>query len=216
MKKGDVVQVRQGFIDEAYDLDLSGWRGRILEIYEDGAVYIRWDSHTLLHEMPEAVIAACEEERLEWADFVFSPDDVEPAEARDTPADVEEALDELYDRHAWDWLGEDGKLTRQVLAGLDTDDYDAMAAAWKAYMDTHLSVPFDAEVYEHQERGPFRAGDRVRVLAITEADADYGVIVRLRKGRRQYHFPLCDLAALDEDSEDGEIVRQYRIWFANR
>jgi hypothetical protein len=215
MKKGDSVRVKPGVKDEDFGYDLSGWQGRVVEV-EDTLITVAWDSHTLRHDMPPAMITACEEIGMSWDVYMVYPKDLEPAEARDTPADVEEALDELYDRHAWDWLGEDGKLTRQVLAGLDTDDYYAMAAAWKAYMDTHLSVPFDAEVYEHQDRGPFRIGDRVRVLVITEADEDYGVIVRMRKGRRQYHFPLCDLAALDEDSEDGEIVRQYRIWFANR
>ncbi len=215
MQRGDSVRVKPGVEDEDFGYDLSGWEGRVMEV-ERKSVTVAWDSHTLRRDMPAAMITACEKIGMSWDIYVFGPEDLEPAEARDTPADVERALDDLYDRHAWDWLGEDGKLTRQVLAGLDTGDYYAMAAAWKAYMDTHLSVPFDAEVYEHQERGPFRAGDRVRVLSITEADADYGVIVRLRKGRRQYHFPLCDLAALDEDSEDGEIVRQYRIWFANR
>jgi hypothetical protein len=215
MKKGDSVRVKPGVKDADFGYDLSGWQGRVVEV-EDALITVAWDSHTLRHDMPPAMITACEESGMSWDVYLLYPKDLEPAEARDTPADVEDALDELYDRHAWDWLGEDGKLTRQVLAGLDTDDYYAMAAAWKAYMDAHLRVPFDAEVYEHQDRGPFRAGDRVRVLAITEADADYGVIVRLRKGRRQYHFPLCDLAALDESSKDGEIVRQYRIWFANR
>ena len=58
--------------------------------------------------------------------------------------------------------------------------------------------------------------DRVTVRGISEVDDLYGIIVRLRYGRRQYAFPLCDLEATDERSPNHQIVQDYAVWFANR
>jgi hypothetical protein len=215
MKRGDSVRVKPGVKDADFGYDLSGWQGRVVEI-EDALITVAWDSHTLRHDMPPAMITACEESGLSWDVYMFYPKDLEPAEARDTPADVEDAIDALENEHALDWLGEDGELARQVLADVDPEsDYEHMLA-WEAYMEAHVTFPFEAEVAEVQERGPLQAGDRVRVHGITDADEWYGIIVRLRKGRKQYHIPLCDLEAIDKDAEAYEIVRQYSIWYTNR
>ncbi len=215
MKKGDVVRVKPGVKDVDFDVDLGGWQGRVIEVRADG-VDVAWDSHTLLHDMPATMITACEEQGLGWETYGLDREDLEPAQARDKPADVEAAIDKLESCHAWEWLGEEGELIRQVLKGLNPDDEVALIEAWDEYMQAHLTFPFEAVVDEVQERGPLQAGDRVRVRSITDADDFYGIIVRLRRGQQQFDFPLCDLAAVDETSENHEIVQSYRVWFANR
>ena len=44
----------------------------------------------------------------------------------------------------------------------------------------------------------------------------YGVIASCKAGRRRYDFPLVDLAAIDEKSENARHIQDYRVWFANR
>jgi hypothetical protein len=209
------VRVKSGVKDVDFEGDIGGWQGRVVEVKE-GSIMVAWDSHTLLHDVPPETIAECEKQGLDWTCHVFILQELESAEARDTPADVRQAVDELTKRHAWDWLGEEGKLVREVLQGIDPDDEFASMGAWYDYMEEHLTFPFEAEIDEFQERSPLQSGDRVRVYGLTDADEFYGVIVRLRKGREKYHFPLCDLEALDEDSENYAIIRSYRVWFANR
>ncbi len=216
MKKGDIVRVKSGVRNVDFDADLSGWQGRVIEIVDDGDVEVAWDSLTLLHAMPATMITACEEQGLEWDTYRIDGQDLEPATVRDRPADVERALTELSLRHAWDWLGPESELIQEVLAGLDPDAEAALIEAWATYLQAHLVFPFEAVVDEFQERSPLQAGNRVRVHDITEADEFYGIIVRLRRGREQFHFPLCDLAALDESSDNHAIVQSYRVWFANR
>lgn len=215
MKKGDVVRVKSGVKDVDFGGDIGGWQGRVVEV-QQGSIMVAWDSHTLLHDVPPEKIAESEKQGFDWTLYGLSPQELEPAEARDTPADVRQAVDELTKRHAWDWLGEEGKLVREVLQGIDPDDEFASMGGWYDYMEEHLTFPFEAEIDEFQERGPLQSGDRVRVHGLTDGDEFYGVIVRLRKGREKYHFPLCDLEALDEDSENYAIIRSYRVWFANR
>jgi hypothetical protein len=215
MKKGDVVRVKPGVKDVDFDADLSGWQGRVVDVHDD-TVEIAWDSHTLRHEMPSEMITACEEQGLDWAIYFVRPHDLEPVEPRDTQADVEQAVEELARQHAWDWLEEEGEITRQVLKGLDPRNERELFGAWEEYLTAHLEFPFRAEVDEVQERGPLQAGDRVRVRSIIDTNVFYGVIVKVRHGRRQHAFPLCDLEALDETSENHRIIRNYRVWFANR
>jgi len=215
MKKGTVVRVKPGVKDVDFDADLSGWQGRVADVHDD-RVEVAWDSHTLRHEMPSEMITACEEQGLDWGVYFVSPQDLEPAEPRDTQADVEQAVEELARQHAWDWLGKEGELVREVLAGIRPKDYDDLMKAWYEYMKTHLTLPFEGRVAEPQDRGPLRAGDRVRVYRLISVSGFYGIIVRLRRGREQYDFPLCDLEPLDETSENYRILRGYRVWYANR
>lgn len=216
MKKNDVVRVKPGVKDVDFGADLSGWQGRVIEVRADGGVDVAWDSHTLLHDMPATMITACEEQGLGWNTYGLDREDLDLAQSRDTPADVEASIAELSRRHAWDWLGEEGELIRQVLKGLDPDDETTLIEAWAEYMEAQLLFPFEATVDEMQDRGPLQAGDRVRVHSISLADEFYGIIVRLRQGRKQFDLPLCDLAALDETSENHAIIQSYRVWFANR
>lgn len=217
MKKGDVVRVKPGVQDADFDSELGGWQGRVTEVdRKNNFVTIAWDSHTLRQEMSSEMVTACEEQGLDWAVYGLSMDDVEPGKARDRRSDVQKAVDEIARRHAWDWLGTEDARIPEVLQGIDPEDEAAQFEAWHAYLQEHLTLPFEAEVYEFQERGPLQAGDRVRVEQLLFVDIPYGSIVRLQRRRRRYDFPLCDLDALDEDSENHKVVEAYRIWYANR
>ncbi|MBN2393747.1 MAG: hypothetical protein JXR84_23645 [Anaerolineae bacterium] len=216
MKKGNVVRVKPGVKDVDFDVDLDGWQGRVIEIGPDDNVMVAWDSHTLLRDMPATMITACEEQGFGWETYGCDRNDLELAQARDTLADVEAAIEELESSHAWEWLGEEGELIRHVLKDVDPDDEVEVIEVWDEYMQAHLVFPFDAVVDEFQEHGPLQAGSRVRVHCIMDADEFYGIIVRLRRGRQQFDFPLCDLAALDETSGNYVIIQNYRVWFANR
>jgi hypothetical protein len=184
--------------------------------WKNNFVTVAWDSYTLRQEMTSEMITACEEQGLDWAVYGLSMDDVEPVKARDRRTDVQKTVAEIARRHAWDLLGVENALIPEVLQGIDPRDEAAQFEAWHAYLQEHLTLPFEAEVYEFQERGPLQAGDRVRVEQLLFVEIPYGTLVLLRRGRRRYDFPLCDLDALDESSETHKVVEAYRIWYANR
>ena len=95
------------------------------------------------------------------------------------------------------------------------DDWDAMKT-WGDYLEKVLNFPFQAEVSAAQDHGPLDFGDKVKVLEVSIVDDLYGVIVKLRQGRKIYHFPLCDLDCLDTESKNYQLVHDYAVWFANR
>jgi hypothetical protein len=219
-KEGDSVVVKPGIVDPDFGTEIGGWQGRILGIGPDreDTVLIGWDSITL-KAMPGSVIEQSEEQGLDWTKMYLDAQEVELTTPRDTEEDVIQAISELARKHAWSCLGEQGKRIGKVLAGVDEDDEDdEMGAldAWEEHLSKSLAFPFEAKVAEYQERGPLQAGDRVKVTGIGLVDDLYGIIVDLRRGRRKYAFPLCDLKVTDENSPNYQIVRDYAVWFANR
>lgn len=215
LKVGDSVRVKQGVRDADFDLDLSGWQGRVQEIYPDGILAVKWDSITL-KSMPESFIVATAQKGYAWEQYNLSSADVEKTKPRDTEDDVEDAYEEIEARLGWIDLGPEGEELNQILIGLDRDDEWAILERWEEYFRQTLTFPFDAEVSEWQDRGPLQSGDVVRVHGITNVDEFYGLIARVRKGRRQYYFPLCDLTPVDEESPNYTPVHLYAVWFANR
>jgi hypothetical protein len=218
-KIGDSVVVKAGVTDPDFGTDLGGWQGRITEIHhskqEGELVTITWDSVTL-NAMPGSLIERCEEQGLSWTDFGLLASEVERATPRDSEQDAEQITTGLAKQYAWSHLGEEGRRVNQILSGVDPDDEMACLHGWEDHLTRHLVFPFEAEVDEFQERGPLRGGDRLRVTGIALVDDLYGVIVDVRKERRKYAFPLCDLAVVDERSPNHQLVADYRTWFANR
>lgn len=213
---GESVRVKQGFIDEETDHDMSGWQGRIKEFYTDaGTALIEFDSVTI-KAMPATYIQRCEEEGYGWSEYGFELEWLETAPPRDTQTDVDAMIDERSGEFPYAYLGEEGREIAAILREVDPDDEMDAFYAWEEYLSQHLTFPFAAEVAEFQDRGPLRAGDRVKVHGIEMTDDHYGVIVKLRRSRNVYHFPLCDLKMLGPDSPEKDLVQLYAVWFANR
>jgi hypothetical protein len=95
----------------------------------------------------------------------------------------------------------------------------AILDAWESHLRANLTLPFEAEVYEPQEHGSFRVGDKMKVLSLSslsELEDLYGLLVQARTKRGNIHFPLCDLDVSDRKSPNHPLVADYRFWFANR
>jgi len=86
-KPGDSIIVRPGERHEELNLDMSGWRGLVLEIDEDDDLLIAWDSQTL-HEMPETAVAQLLLEEIDWTCMYIEPGAVLAYEPRGQVADA--------------------------------------------------------------------------------------------------------------------------------
>lgn len=213
---GDSVVIKPNTKDPDFGFDIGMWQGRVSEIVsEQGALCIDFDSITL-KSAPYVYIAQCEEKGYGWDQIYLGINDVEPTEARDTPDDVQHTIAQLEAEHAWDFLGVEAEITRQVLKGIVPDDYFEAFEAWAQHFQKVLKFPFDAVIAEPQERRPLRSGSKVRVHNISSVEDLYGIVVNITHKRDSYHFPLCDLEATDNESENYKQLRNYVVWFANR
>ena len=218
LRKGDSVVVKPGVLDYDFGIDMEGWQGRITEITPAGnqeTVMVAWDSITL-RNMPDEMLEQCEEQGLDWTIYGIEATDVELTEPRDTEADVNQAVKEISHKYAWTYLGEEGKRINRILSGIDPDDEMTLLRAWGKHLNQHLQFPFEAEIVELARRGPLRVGDRLNVQGISSVEDLYGIIVKVRRGRRRYDVLLCDLEAVNKSSSNYQVLRDYVIWFANR
>jgi hypothetical protein len=221
-REGDAVRVKPGTAcPDAPDLDLSGWQGRVTDLTwahdaSEPMIGFDWDSISL-RALPAWFIEDTERNDLDWSTMYLGLDDVEPAEPRDKERDVEEAREEIAARFGWLGIGpEGGRIQAVVNSAADNMNEWEVFLAWEEHLNQTLQFPFEAEVYEFQERGPLQAGDRLTALGIEDVDDLYGIIVSCRQGRRRYDFPLADLTTVDEDSPNAQPLLDYRVWFANR
>jgi Calcium binding len=216
IKIGDSVIVKPIIQDPDFGLEIGGWQGRVSAVVEDGEVIlIEWDSLTL-KDIPDSMIAKCEEDGLAWDEMYLPIIDVELTTARDTKEDVTQIMSQIQAHHTWDHLGEEGRGIQKILDHVDPEDERAILQAWEAHFRKVLHFPFEAEVAEPQDRGRFTTGDRVVVQEITALHELYGILVEIQYKREVLTFPLCDLEAKDKKSPNYENVNLYVVWFANR
>ncbi len=219
---GDLVKVKEGVKDPDFaNWSMGGWQGEVTDIREqqDGnaLVCIKWDKVTL-KEMPKTIIDRSQENDLDYKRMNLKACELEPAEPRDqdeAKEEVTESLEETPYNNGWSCLGEVGKRIEKVVAGIDDRDWFRALKRWKEYLEENLTFPFEAKVHERQDRGPLHSGDKVSVKKITMIEDLYGVIVELRRGRKKYAFPLCDLEAIPKDSPNYQPIKDYAVWFAN-
>lgn len=97
--------------------------------------------------------------------------------------------------------------------------------SWETWLKENLNFPFivkrmedddDAYFTDIADHQPFRLGHEMKVVDIVQEDDLYGVIVKVREGRRVGFIPLCDVEVIDQKDANFWPVREYVVWFANR
>jgi hypothetical protein len=117
-KLGNSVRFKDGQKDDDLGIDISGWQGRIIAIDETNKLFgVALDSVTLKN-LPREYLENAEEEGLGWSKYYIGFDEVEPAKARDTKKDVEDATADLEDSLGWVYLGEEGREINAILSGV--------------------------------------------------------------------------------------------------
>ncbi|RJP76112.1 MAG: hypothetical protein C4522_19305 [Desulfobacteraceae bacterium] len=96
--------------------------------------------------------------------------------------------------------------------------------SWELWLNENLKFPFlvkrmededDAYFTDIADHEPFRLGHEMKVVALDMEDDLYGVIVKVREGRRVGYVPLCDFEVPDKEDPNYWPVREYVVWFAN-
>lgn len=213
----DSVVVKPNVRDPDLDIDIGGWQGRILKINKkDNLIDIEWDSITLKN-MPDLFIEQYIENDWNWRQMTLDASELEPATPRDSEYDILDAVEELEAQYGYDSLEEQDERIQSVLSGIKRKDEMAALEAWEAHLNKNLQFPFDAEIAEiSDDVGPLDLEEIVNVKEIVDVDDLYGLIVKVKFGRKTYHYPLCELEVVDQRSSNFKFVDDYVVWFANR
>jgi Calcium binding len=102
----------------------------------------------------------------------------------------------------------------EALLGDCQNEWEQLTAL-ETFLEEQLDFPFRAVSDVLPEQGSYgiAAGDRVMVLGLLEADERWGIMVRVRKGKRFFRCPLFRLLAKNLPAFQKEAVNDYRSWF---
>jgi len=215
-KKGTVVKIKKGVNIKKLKFSIEGWHGRVgTSAYpKSDMIMIELDSVVMKSLPDDYIIETLRGTDIDWFNhFYLNEDDVEPATARDTPADVEAILNNINDKYYWKAMSDgspEDELLAEVMAEWGDDE------EWESYLEEHLTFPFDVEVVEAERLHDPNLGKKFKVYSFADDDEHYGIIVNGRKMRKRMNYPLCDLEVVNKDSANYTLVKAYCIWFANR
>ena len=87
-----------------------------------------------------------------------------------------------------------------------------------------MTFPFDAERIDDDDdeiyfgtvsiQEPFRLGHKMKVVSIEMEDDLYGIIVKVREGRRMGCVPLIDLEVASKENPNHRCIEEYAEWFS--
>lgn len=196
--------------------DLSGWQGRITDVYEEEGseriVCIQWDKQTLL-EMPKKFIRESIKDGYEYTEMNLGENEVELTHPRDTVQDRTEVAEALEEENYWVDFGEQGERIKKILDACPYDDFDIMTH-WFEYLETNLDLPVRMK-YVGNSNQSLSNGAEILLNGFIDADDMYGVIGSAIYGRQRVQVLLCDVEVL-EKSKKTEALEDYIVWFANQ
>ena len=83
------------------------------------------------------------------------------------------------------------------------------------FLEEEIIFPFEAAIQE-SENFELKWKDIVKVKKIKDFIEPYGILVEIRKGRRKYVFPLCDLEIIEKQSKNRFITEAFLEWWAEK
>ncbi len=238
LKKGDSLRVLPGVKDQDTFTDLGGWQGRIEEIDKEKEtyVYISWDSITL-KQMPLKYIMSALDEDYEYCLMWLEDNEVEPAEPRDRPEDVEEAVSELFEKYESGHSREEEQLIRQILDCEDLSVTEETQNKFYKYLQEHIKYPcivtgtedfsweepyllgiFDDREYQKLKKTKPSYTDMYNLKeSVKIIDELYGIIVRVKRisDNGLFELPLWDLETADKQDSNTSLLKVYSFWMTN-
>ncbi len=221
LKIGDSAVVREGVKEpDLEEFEIGGWQGRVLEIDTDSdkdnvLITIEWDSLTLF-QMPSDYIEQSEIDGFDWSSMVLYDSDLEKSAFRDKKENAKKAKEKLSDKYHWVSLGQEGLRISKILDGVDPHNEMKCLQRWVEHLEKELTFPIQAIVSESEDNWLIKSGDKVLIKALPHIVDMYGVIASIRLNGKKYEFPLCDMEVIDKTLTDYQLIKDYRIWFANR
>ena len=215
VKIGQCVSVKKGVKDPDFGYPMDGWQGIVTEISKnDGLIDIKWDGKTLL-DTPTPYLQEIISGGYDYELMTLSIKELEPATKRPTTTQETSAFAaKIYwiDFYGIPEIDED---YAEIFKGVDVKNTRALFERWMEHLNDELQFPFETEVAETEGRGP-RLGTKIKLLALDDYDDLYGILGIGKSEGGAVTFPICNLEAVDKDSDNYGLLENYVFWFANR
>lgn len=216
IKLGQYVKVKTGIKAPDFEYQLmDDWQGKVTEILKtDGLIEIEWDVKTLLNT-PYQYLYDTISNGYDYELMTLNIEELLSIKKRTVTAKEQSDLNaKLYWIDFYD-VQEIDEAYAEIFEGVDVEDEFALLKRWKEHLNETLQFPFETEVVE-TERGGLRFGTKIKLLALDDYDDMYGIFGTGKSEMGTVTFPICNLEATNQASDNYELLNNYVIWFANR
>lgn len=107
------------------------------------------------------------------------------------------------------------KIKKEVLKGIKTKKKEEQLYEWLDFLEEELIFPFEATIQE-SENHELQWKDIVKVKKIEDFIEPYGILVEIKKGRRKFIFPLCNLEIIEKRSKNHFITQAFLEWWTEK
>ncbi len=107
------------------------------------------------------------------------------------------------------------KHTEKVLKRASGKKREDIESEWMHYLLTRLDFPFEAEVSLYSYSRALADGDIVKIIGIDGVFDTYGMMMKIKKGRKTLFCPLVELSVVDKKSKNYRIINAYNEWEEN-
>ncbi len=112
-------------------------------------------------------------------------------------------------------MNEIEKIVKDVLNQSKTGKRKHIEDAWFDFLKENLEFPFDAEVQLYSYSEVFKDGDLVKVKDLDNMIDMYGMIMKVKFGRKTYFLPLVEMDLIDKKSKNYKIIQAFLEWSGN-
>lgn len=106
------------------------------------------------------------------------------------------------------------KIKETVLKGIPPKKKESQLSSWLSYLEKELKFSFEATIQD-SECFELQWKDIVKVNKIEDFVDMYGLLLEIKKGRRKYYFPLCDLEIIEKKSKNRFIIDAFLEWWTD-
>ncbi len=106
------------------------------------------------------------------------------------------------------------KIKEKVLRRINSNNIDKQFDNWYKFLEDEFNFPFKAKIQD-SECDDLKLNDTVNVKKIENFVDTYGLLLEIRKGRKKYIFPLCDLEIIEKQSGNRFIAEAFLEWWVD-
>lgn len=225
---GNIVQVKESYLDEISGQDFRGWKGRVRLIYDptpedpEPTLLVEWTAETI-RQMPDAFIQDSYESEAAWTIYYLPASRVTTLAEPHPEIEAEWQKEAVCERIFWPLLGREGRIITDVFKNISRSTNEFPLHYWHNFLQSHLVFPikgiYDDPEEDGDEENPLKSGDQVRVTGLSGWGYPLGILCECEsvKDSRSYVVPLQDIEGQSAAvSKNDRYLEAYRIWLVCR
>jgi len=204
---GTSVQIKKSVrYPFATELNLKGWQGRIVNVYEveKKVIYSFQFDSIALKALPKILLNGIIDLGEDFGIITVNVDDLKKTSPRDTVVETARTYRTILHRRQWnDLTKKDEALLQKIMLNFpEKSDHEN----WEIWLKENIKFPFTGK-----SRGYYnnREGAILKVTGIYGWNEDVGLLISVNRGGISMDHPLIDIESRGKNKHDFDIYHEW-------